>query len=255
MPIKVKTRKILWSKSGNRCAVCKRQLVQRLPKQEKDFIVGEECHIISAKPDGPRGNEKTLNDYDTYDNLILLCANDHKLIDEFPETFTVKVIENIKSNHENWIEATIEKDLEEYLKTTNNIELLNEIKVISDIDNIVQGSHFYFYDLTSITDDNAMIEASELFDELRDYSDIYSDIDIASRTQFLIDCIKTIKLLNEKGINFYGKSIVREYSILNTPKSEYKISMIIAFEVNSNPLSIQEGKLMIKLPENFTPTI
>lgn len=255
MSIKVKTRKILWSKSGNRCAICKRQLVQRLPKQKSDFIVGEECHIVSSKSDGPRGKYKILSDCDNYDNLILLCANDHKLIDEFPETFTVEIIENLKTNHENWIEAAIEKDLEEYLKTTNNIELLEEIKVTSDIDNIVQGSHFYFYDLTSIIDENVSIEASELFDNLRDYGDIYSDIEISLRTRCLIDYLNTIKQLNEKGVKFFGKSIIREYSILNIPKSEYKIAMIIAFEVSSNPKSIQNGKLMIQLPANFTPTI
>jgi hypothetical protein len=255
MSIKVKTRKVLWSKSGNRCAICKRQLVQRLPRQKSDFIVGEECHIISSKSDGPRGKHKILSDFDTYDNLILLCANDHKLIDEFPETFTVEIVESLKINHENWIEAAIEKDIEEYLKTTNNIELLDEIKVTSNIDIIVQGSHFYFYDLTSITDENMSIEASELFDNLRDYADIYSDIEISSRTRCLIDYLKTIKQLNEKGIKFFGKSIVREYSILNIPKSKYKIAMIIAFEVSSNPKSIQNGKLMIQLPENFTPTI
>ncbi|GAT61456.1 HNH endonuclease [Paludibacter jiangxiensis] len=255
MAIKVKTRKILWSKSGNRCAICKRQLVQRLTNLKSNFIIGEECHIISSKSDGPRGKYKLLSDYDTYDNLVLLCANDHKLIDEFPETFTVEIVENLKSNHENWIETAIEKDLEEYLKTTNNIELLDEIKITSNIDNVVQGSHFYFYDLTSISDDDVSIEVSELFDNLRDYGDIYSDIEISSRTRCLIDYLSTIKQLNNKGIRFFGKSIVREYSILNIPKSEYKIAMIIAFEVNSNPKSIQNGKLMIQLPQNFTPTI
>ena len=99
MPIKVKTRKILWSRSGNRCAVCKKQLVQRVSAVNSDLIIGEECHIISSKEIGPRGNVKKLADYDIYENLILLCANDHKLIDEFPETFTVNVINNIKTNH------------------------------------------------------------------------------------------------------------------------------------------------------------
>lgn len=253
MPIKVKTRKILWSKSGNRCAICKKQLVQKIPSVNGDFIVGEECHIISSKELGPRGNVKRIQDFDTYDNLILLCANDHKLIDEFPETFTVEIINNVKTNHENWIESALEKDLEEYIKTQNQVELLEEITSSGHIDIIIKGSHFHFYDFSTVTDNNLSIEVSELFDNLRDFGDIYDDIEISSRTKCLIDYMEAIKQFNELGIRFFGKGLVREYAFLNIPKSEYKVAMIIAFKVDSNPQSIQNGKLMVKIPDDFHP--
>lgn len=252
MTIKAKTRKILWSKSGNRCAFCKRTLVEKPLNLESNFIVGEECHIVSSKANGPRGKFEKLNDYDIYDNLILLCANEHKLIDEFPETFTVEIIRNIKTNHENWIYSVIEKGVEEHIKTINNIELLEEIKRTNDIDNIILGSpHLYFFDLTSITDDKTYTEIYELFDDIRDYADTYPNIEIAFRTSCLLDYLERIKQFNERGIKFFGKSIIS-----NIPKSEYKIiAMITAFEVNTNPNSIQNGKLMVRLPDNFTPTI
>jgi hypothetical protein len=253
MSIKVKTRKILWSKSGNRCAICKKQLVQKLPTLTSDFIVGEECHIISSKELGPRSNVKRLEDYDTYDNFILLCANDHKLIDEFPETFTVDILNNVKANHENSIESALEKDLEEYIKSLNKVELLEEITSTSHIDIIVRGSHFHFYDFSTVTDNNLSVEVSELFDNLRDYGDIYDDIEVSSRTRCLIDYMESIKKINGYGIRFFGKSIVREYAFLKIPKSEYKIAMIIAFKVDVNPNSIQNGKLMVKIPDDFHP--
>lgn len=255
MSIKVKTRKILWSKSGNRCAICKKQLVRKLHTLENDFIVGEECHIISSQRGGPRGRVQKLSDYDVYENLILLCANDHKLIDEFPETYTFEVLSNIKTNHENWIEAAIEKDLEEYIKIKNKVEFLEEITISNQIDSIVKGSHFYFYDSTTVTNDDLSIETNELFDNLRDYSDLYADMELATRTKCLIDYLKVIKKFNKLGIKFFGKSIIREYSFINIPKSKYKIAMIIAFKVDTNPNSIQNGKLMVKIPEDFTPTI
>lgn len=255
MSIKVKTRKILWSKSGNRCAICKKTLVQKLPTLTSEFIVGEECHIISSKELGPRGNIKKLDDYDIYENFILLCANDHKLIDEFPETFTVDILNNVKTNHENWIESALEKDLEEYIKTTNKVELLEEVTSPNHIDLIVRGSHFHYYDFSTISDNDLSIEVSELFDNLRDYGDIYDDIEISSKTKCLIDYMEAIKKFNGLGIRFFGKSIVREYAFLNIPKSEYKIAMVIAFKADTNPHSIQNGKLMVKIPDDFNPTI
>lgn len=254
MPIKVKTRKILWSKSGNRCAICKRQLVQKLPIVDDNFIIGEECHIISSKADGPRGQLGNLKDFDTYENLILLCANDHKLVDEFPETFTVEIIKNIKLNHEKWIEEAIEKDLEEYIKVINNAELLEEITHRALIDNILRGSHFNFFDITSISDDKNSLQVSELIDNFRDYTDIYSDLEYSHMNKILMGYMNEIKRFNELGIRFFGKQLIREYKFPNIPNAEYKIAFIVAFEVNANPHSIQNGKLMVRIPENFKLT-
>lgn len=40
MGISVKTRKELWAKSGNRCAICRKELVDQISKEEGNFIVG-----------------------------------------------------------------------------------------------------------------------------------------------------------------------------------------------------------------------
>ena len=254
MSIKVKTRKILWSKSGNRCAICKKHLVQKFEITDANFIVGEECHIISSKENGPRGKVTKLSDYDDDSNLILLCANDHKLIDDFPETFTYEILVNLKKNHEKWIENAIEKDLQEYIRSANNLEILDEIKNHVQLDIIIKNAHFHFFDSSSITDTNLSIEVSEFFDNLRDLSDIYSDIEIADKTRYLIDHIKQINKFNETGIRFFGKDLIREYKFLNNPKENYKVAMIVAFNPEINSESIQNGKLTVKIPDDFAPT-
>ena len=88
---------------------------------------------------------------------------------------------------------------------------------------------------------------------MRDYGDIYDDIEISSRTRYLIECLETIKKLNRSNIRLFGKGIVREYAFINIPRSEYKIAMIIAFNIDSNPDAIQNGKLMVKIPDDFHP--
>jgi hypothetical protein len=72
MSITDKTRKALWAKSGNRCLLCRIELVQETDGVTQNLIIGEECHIVSEKGKGPRGEVEFAGDYDGYDNLFLL---------------------------------------------------------------------------------------------------------------------------------------------------------------------------------------
>lgn len=53
MSITSKSRKELWAKSGNRCAICKKELVNQISEEDGSYIIGDECHIISSSIDGP----------------------------------------------------------------------------------------------------------------------------------------------------------------------------------------------------------
>jgi hypothetical protein len=64
-------------------------------------VIGEEAHIISEAPTGPRHAD--LPDYDVYDNLILLCGNDHKPADDQWRHYTAEKLRQIKSEHEAWV--------------------------------------------------------------------------------------------------------------------------------------------------------
>jgi hypothetical protein len=50
MGISDRTRKILWGRSGNRCALCRRELVEEGTAVDAESVVGDECHIIGEKP-------------------------------------------------------------------------------------------------------------------------------------------------------------------------------------------------------------
>lgn len=96
MSITDKTRKILWAKSGNRCPMCQQTLVSDI--NGNNTVVGEECHIVSAKSNGPRHRE--LQDYDVYENLILMCSVHHKMIDDNESVYTEELLKLLKRNHE-----------------------------------------------------------------------------------------------------------------------------------------------------------
>src|SRR5208337_5483095 len=101
MSISDKTRKILWSRSGGYCAICKIEFINKPSMVNNLSIIGEECHIISKSSNGPRFQETIKTDIlDNYDNLIFLCSNHHKLIDDQIEYYTVERLQQIKREHE-----------------------------------------------------------------------------------------------------------------------------------------------------------
>ena len=97
MPVSDKTRKILWGRSGNTCAICWHKLVVDATSMDDESIVGEECHIVSGKIQGPRYDAQfAANRLDEPENLVLLCRVHHKMVDDQHETYTVEYFRNLK---------------------------------------------------------------------------------------------------------------------------------------------------------------
>ncbi len=104
--------KILWARAAGRCSMpdCRKEL---MPESDTvasgGIVVGENCHIVAEKLDGPRGHypvpEKERN---RYPNLILLCSIHHKIVDTDVGSWSVERLHQIKSDHENWIKTTFE---------------------------------------------------------------------------------------------------------------------------------------------------
>jgi len=100
MAISDRTRKLLWGKSGNRCARCFRILSVDETELDDPSIVGEECHIVSGRG-GPRADaDFPADEIDDYANLILLCRIDHKTVDDQEHTFDAAVLRTMKDAHE-----------------------------------------------------------------------------------------------------------------------------------------------------------
>ena len=98
--------KLLWGRSGNRCANCKLELS---PTGDK-YTLGEMAHIVARSVDGPRGDENLpLDERDKYANLILLCPTHHSEIDKDVNTWSRSKLLILKSEHEQWVSAQLEQ--------------------------------------------------------------------------------------------------------------------------------------------------
>lgn len=122
--MKTKDVKILWGRSGNRCAFpgCKIELTP----DGATSTLGEMAHIVADSPNGPRG-ESTLtpDERDQYSNLILLCPTHHTQIDSNPEEWTVERLVRIKAEHENWVSRQLEQE-RIFINKIDNLNFLDD---------------------------------------------------------------------------------------------------------------------------------
>lgn len=107
VPVSSRTRKVLWGRSGSRCAICRCQLVADRTPQEREVIVGQEARILAQSAGGPRFSPLAEHQVDDYDNLILLCPNHHRMVDEQPRRFPTEKLRLLKLEHERWVEVRL----------------------------------------------------------------------------------------------------------------------------------------------------
>lgn len=96
--------KLLWHRSGGRCAICRKEL----SLTESGGVIGEMAHIRAYQNGGPRGSD-ALSDKDrnSYGNLILLCPNHHTEIDKDASNWTITRLLDIKKRHESWVRDSL----------------------------------------------------------------------------------------------------------------------------------------------------
>lgn len=106
--------KILWGRSGGRCAIpeCQKTLIIDKTPNDRESIVGQMAHIKGEKPTAARyDSSMTDEERNCYDNRILVCSGHHKMIDDQFNTYTVEKLHEIKRKHESWVDNSIKKEM------------------------------------------------------------------------------------------------------------------------------------------------
>lgn len=129
-----KTLKTLWGRAASRCSMCKMELVMSATESDDESLVGEACHIIADKVEGPRGESPLPADQrNKYENLVLLCNVHHKQVDDQVGAFPIERLHEIKAAHETWVRTQLSKkeqlptDLEEAERTRRS-QLLSRLR-------------------------------------------------------------------------------------------------------------------------------
>lgn len=224
MSISDKVRKELWSKSGNKCALCHTDLFR--DGENGSYNIGEECHIISEKPNGPR-HKDGIDDYDTYNNLILLCKNHHRAIDD-PVNLTkysIGYLIDKKSEHEKWVSQRL---LEKNSNILSLIKNGNELVSILGV-GIVR----------TFNDNPNSIEEAEyignIIDDITDFISIMSELAPSDITKKEYTYTQMIGEMATKCFFMYGGIIKESYLKHLGDRNLYNIAIIYIKKQTTTP--------------------
>lgn len=89
----------LYIRAGGRCQLCNKDVLTN-NVHCKEINHGNIAHIVASSMDGPRGNDKSFELSQKLDNLMLLCPECHKYIDDNPNYYTEEKLYEIKITQE-----------------------------------------------------------------------------------------------------------------------------------------------------------
>lgn len=223
MAISDRTRKNLWAKSANRCSVCKTKLFSK-KKDSTEFNIGEECHIISSSKNGPR-HKSNIDTYDSYDNLILLCRNHHREIDELTETYTEELLRYIKFNHEKWVQETLDNSI----KPENKIKpkFLTRIASGKELLNIISDSEGYRTDYDEVDNENDADFIGRVLQDIVDYGDLSGAVETYDKVKIGFQLNDLLKNIEEKGYYLFGERNIEQMKFNNVVNESWSVATIV----------------------------
>lgn len=247
MAISEKTRKILWGRSGNLCAICRKNLVAKKTKHDDASVIGEECHIVSRAPKGPRYDSSfQSNLLDEIENLILLCAVHHKIVDDQFETYTAMQLKQLKGNHEIWVASK----LEEHEKPTpvqirrfkdnipKHLVRVKSAHALMETSTSFRGMYPYYED--DLTDDEIELVGG-FIQNLKDWKDLFDDLEPIEQMRAKKAISDEIDHLEESG--FFVFSSVEKQRIeggISAPSDWHMLHVSIVRASNPGILAVKD---------------
>lgn len=233
MAISDKTRKLLWGRSGNRCAICQNQLIADATKSDDESVVADECHIISPKPNGPRHDlQFPAEGFDSYDNLILLCRTHHKMIDDQTTRYTPEKLRQIKAQHEQRVSEKLSEQGSpkpvRIRRCTENIpRYLTRLTTGKELLDLVTNAMGYSFDHDPLSSQKEVDLVSSFLQEVQDCGECSTEMEAGARVQTAYHLTEFIHELEGNGFFVFG---VREVQILEggTPPepSDWPIAIV-----------------------------
>lgn len=210
MPISDKTRKQLWGRSGNRCIVCKKELVIDATFDDVESIVGEECHIISARERGPRHDASyEPQGFDSYENLMLLCRTDHKMVDDQAATFTTEILRQMKASHEVWVSQSLAEKQKlqpvRYRRVKENIPaILLRLNTGKEVLDVVTNAMAYSFDHDELSSQEEVELVAGFLRSVQDWGDFSDELEACGRVQTAYDLTQALTELEHAGFFVFG---------------------------------------------------
>ncbi len=243
MAITDKTRKLLWGRSGNRCALCKCDLVMDGSTTDDQSVVGDECHIIAKSPNGPRYQSAYKNTIDDYSNLILLCKTHHKLIDDQSQIYTADKLWSMKERHEEWVRDTLgvavnrQKDQESKTGTKEKRSLqIRRVLESRQVLRLVGSAYAYDFDYDPLRTEHEVDLVGGFLQNLQDWADLWSELEAASRVQVEFSLTREIEELERDGFAIFA-ALDQRTMVTKHGETEWPVAVVRVLRFD-NPIIV-----------------
>ena len=176
---------------------------------------------------GPR-HVDNYQDYDSYDNLILLCRNHHKEIDDISNVsiYTKEKLHQIKHEHEKWVSESL---------TVNIPQKGIEVPILlfgNELFNILSASSGLSPNNDDCKNEAAAEYIANIWQMLSDYIDIIPDLTVYDQKKLEWDLHNLLNEMSEKGYFLYGKTVMVPVKFLNNTE---KLPMALLY-IKSIPI-------------------
>lgn len=244
MSISDKTRKVLWGRSGNRCAICRHELVIDATWEDDESVVGDECHIISASEKGPRHDPTYRHEkLDAFENLILLCRIHHKMVDDQEETYTPEILRRMKANHQLWVSEKLACALHKpkplrICRIMENVpDFLSRLTSGEQVLDLVRSSCGYSMKNDELKSQDEVDLIGGFFQTISDWGDVGDHLEPAGRVGASYDLTQDLQELEDAGfLVFGGCEIQRLEGGIQPKSSDWPVSIFHVLRSDSNEI-------------------
>lgn len=193
-----KTVSLLFGLAGGRCSICKTPVV------DLDVKIGEMAHIIARNKGGARGELPFQGDINGYENLILLCPNDHKRVDNNPAAYPPEMLHQIKREHEYFVRQSTARSNQGRVMDVGGLHALMMYLPFTQIPTLMRGLPTAF-DLRLLHVDDTCENFCKDFPHCRPFSDPHLErhfINFWQQVRNIHDYMRCL-LYNDKCICYY----------------------------------------------------
>lgn len=172
---------------------------------DDESIVGDECHIVSERHNGPRFDPNSpVDQIDGYDNLVLLCKTHHKMIDDQPAFFTVELLRPLKQAHERNIADLLKRSERDPSGPQGSRISMERISTGRELLEIVIGAYGYDFKHDEPSDEYEAEKIASFLQTAQDFGEYGDDLEAGDRVREGYRLSQIIKEIELMGFRMFG---------------------------------------------------
>jgi hypothetical protein len=169
-----------------------------------NVLIGEECHIVSPRPNGPRGRPMP-DSFDKYENLILLCPSDHSRVDQLVEEYSEEELRKIKSAHESWVATTLSRyPGRRVILTRAEPQALRELEDGDALLAVVANAHESSYSHGALTSEPEVEAIADFLQATHDWAELWDDLEPGARVRATYEIGRLLNEVRRDGWRVFG---------------------------------------------------